>query len=85
MQIDGTAHLLAQGQDLNRIKGDVVAAAQDGAEMVTVTVVGNRTLDVLVTPGVPITFEAETVPDDDRDNGDLDAPFDVINFEDFED
>lgn len=45
------------------------------------TLYGNRTLDVVVTPGVPITFETEEVPDDSRDDGDLDGPFDVPDLE----
>jgi hypothetical protein len=83
MRVDGEAHLLAQNQDREVIAEAVVQADRDGAGIVTVTVtvVGNRTLDVVVTPGVPITFETETVPDDDRDDGDLEAPFEVPEFD----
>jgi len=34
-------------------------------------------VDVLVTPGVPITFESETVDFDPRDNGDPATPFEM--------
>jgi hypothetical protein len=80
MRVDGEAHLLAQNQDRETIAEAVVQADRDGAGIVTFTVVGNRTLDVVVTPGVPITFESETVPEDDRDDGDLKAPFEVPEF-----
>ncbi|PZE86984.1 hypothetical protein [Curtobacterium sp. MCBD17_032] len=85
MTVDGTAHPLAQGQDLHTLEAAVVAADRAGADLVTVTLYGNRSLDVVVTPGVPITFEVEDVPDDDRDDGDLDNPFDVPDFEAFDD
>jgi hypothetical protein len=81
MRVDGEAHLLAQNQDRESIAEEIVQADRDGAGVVTVTVVGNRTLDVVVTPGVPITFESETVPEDDRDDGDLEAPFEVPEFD----
>ena len=68
MYVDGVAHLLAQGQDQAAIKAAVVKAAKDGADIVTVTVAGDRELDVLVTPGISITFESETVPEDTRDD-----------------
>jgi hypothetical protein len=83
MRVDGTAHLLAQDQDREKIAEKVVQADHEGAGIVTVTIVGNRTLDVVVTPGVPITFESETVPDDDRDDGNLDAPFDMPAIDDY--
>ena len=51
--------------------------------MVSVTLVGNRVLDVLVTPGIPIAFESEAVPEDVRDDDDLGVPFDYPSFDDF--
>ena len=62
----------------------MVAADRAGADVVTVTLYGNRALDVVVTPGVAITFEVEDVPYEDRDDGDLDNPFDVPDFEAFD-
>jgi hypothetical protein len=79
MQIDRKTYALAQGQDTDAIEQKVVEAARDGADMVTVTLVGNRELDILVSPGVPITFESEDVAEDDRDDGDLAAPFDSLD------
>ncbi|PYY39602.1 hypothetical protein [Curtobacterium sp. MCPF17_046] len=84
MTVDGTSHALAQGQDLHALEAAVVAADRAGADVVTVTLYGNRALDVVVTPGVAITFEVEDVPDEDRDDGDLDNPFDVPDFEAFD-
>lgn len=75
MSVNGAPYMLAQGQDPEQIKNDVVAAARDGADFITVSVFGNRSLDVLVTPGVPITFESETVDFDPHDDGDLDSTF----------
>jgi DhnA family fructose-bisphosphate aldolase class Ia len=83
MHVDGASHQLAQGQDPDTIKRAVVQAARDGADMVKVTVVGNRELDVLVTPGIPITFESETVSHDARDDGDLTSPFDARGFDEY--
>lgn len=81
MNVDGTTYPLAQGQEVADIEAAVVGAARNGADVVNVTLYGNRTLDVVVTPGVPITFETEDVPEDSRDDGDLDDPFDVPDLE----
>jgi hypothetical protein len=85
MSVNGTPYMLAQGQNAQQIKNDVAAAARDGAEFITVSVFGNRSLDVLVTPGVPITFESESesVDFDARDDGDLNTPFDTSDFDDY--
>jgi hypothetical protein len=83
MSVNGTPYMLAQGQNAEEIKNDVAAAARDGAEFITVSVFGNRSLDVLVTPGVPITFESESVDFDPRDDGDLNTPFDTSDFDDY--
>lgn len=84
MNVDGTCYHLAQGQDIATIEAAVVAADREGADIVKVTLYGNRSLDVIATPGVPITFESEEVPDEDRDDGDLQSPFDVPDYYDFD-
>jgi hypothetical protein len=84
MNVDGTTYPLAQGQDLRTLETAVVDADRAGADVVTVTLYGNRSLDVVVTPGVPITFEVEDTPDEDRDDGDLTSPFDVPDFDTFD-
>ncbi|PZF10002.1 hypothetical protein DEJ25_13590 [Curtobacterium sp. MCPF17_011] len=85
MNVDGTAYPLAQGQDLHTLETSVVEADRAGADLVKVTLYGNRSLDVVVTPGVPITFEVDDVADEDRDDGDLSSPFDVPDFDSFDD
>jgi hypothetical protein len=77
MNVDGTSYALAQGQEVAAIESAVLEAARSGADVVSVVLYGNRALDVVVTPGVPITFESEDVPGDARDDGDLVAPFEV--------
>jgi hypothetical protein len=49
-------------------------AARYGAVLATVALYGNRALDIVVIPGVPITFESEEVPDGARDDGNLSGP-----------
>jgi hypothetical protein len=84
MNIDGTTYYLAQGQNIATIEDAIVAADREGGEVVKVTLYGNRNLDVVATPGVPITFEIEEVPDEDRDDGDLESPFDIPDYYDLE-
>ncbi|WIB65743.1 hypothetical protein [Curtobacterium sp. MCBD17_040] len=81
MNVDGTSYPLAQGQDAATLEAAVVDADRAGADVVRVTLYGNRGLDVVVTPGVPITFEVEDVAEEDRDDGDLSKPFDVPDFD----
>jgi hypothetical protein len=81
MQITGRDYLLAQGQDVDALKEHVLAALRDGAGIITATLVGNRELDILISPGVPITFQAEEVPDDARDDGDLASPYDTLDYD----
>jgi hypothetical protein len=73
--IDGQKYPLAQGQDLETIKQATVAAARDGAGLVEFVVVGNRAVSVLVTPTIRVMFEEHEVDRDDRDTGDVHAPF----------
>jgi hypothetical protein len=81
MNVDGTSYLLAQGQEVAAIEAAVVEADREGADVVKVTLYGNRELDVVATPGVPITFGSEEVPDEERNDGDLDSPFEVPDFD----
>ena len=77
MTVDGKRYLLAQGQDVDAVERTATAAVHQGGDIVHVTVSGNSRLDVLVSPGVPLTFETEDVDDETRDDGDLHAPFEV--------
>jgi hypothetical protein len=76
MQVNGHDYALAQNQDLEALKTRVLQAIRDGGDLIPVTLVGNTSLEVLVTLGVPLTFQTTEVDDDDRDDGNLDFPFD---------
>ena len=73
--IDDAVYLLAQGQDLERLKRRIEEGARSGGIFVEFTVVGNREVSVLVTSRTRVVFSVETVPFDERDSGDQDAPF----------
>jgi hypothetical protein len=75
LTVNDTSHPLAQGQDIENIQAAAIEALRKGGEAITVTLYGNRELTILVSPGVPLTFEMEEVPDEPRDDGDLTKPF----------
>jgi hypothetical protein len=81
MRINSLEYLLAQDQDVDAIKQHILAALRDGAGIITTTLVGNRALDILISPGVAITFQTEEVPEDDRDDGDLTSPFEAPGYD----
>lgn len=73
--VDGVPHLLAQGQDVDEIKRQIEVAISGSGNFVDIVVVGNRTVSVLVTPRSRVAISVATVLHDDRDDGDLGAPF----------
>ena len=73
--VSDTPHPLAQDQDIDMIVAASLAAVRGGGDIVRVTLYGNRELAILVSPGVPITFVVADVPDETRDDGDLEHPF----------
>jgi len=73
--INSGTYLLAQNQDLDDLRRRIEAAAESGARFVTFTVVGNRSVSVLVTPSTQVALSVETVQFDPRDTGDEDFPF----------
>ncbi|MFB2600435.1 hypothetical protein ACEXQE_21800 [Herbiconiux sp. P17] len=73
--VSDTPHPLAQDQDIAHIEAAALDAVRGGGDIVKVTLYGNRELAILVSPGVPITFEVAEVPDENRDDGDLGSPF----------
>jgi hypothetical protein len=75
MQINGRNYALAQNQDVDDVKARVLEAVRLQGDLVAVTLVGNTSLEVLVTPGVGLAFFTTEVPDDARDDGNLEAPF----------
>jgi hypothetical protein len=83
VRVAGRPYILAQGQDPAEVKARITKAARNGGDFVTVTVLGNRSLDILVTAGLSLTFESETVAFDPQDDGNLDAPFLVPHVDDY--
>ncbi|HEY8589134.1 MAG TPA: hypothetical protein VIL55_06255 [Naasia sp.] len=77
VRVHDTTFYLAQGRDPEELKANIVEAAKAGAGFVSFVELGNRTVSVLVTPGVTIVFEQEEVEPDARDDGDLRFPFDA--------
>jgi hypothetical protein len=81
IQINGNDYRVAQNQDIDAIKRAAVTAVREGGDFITVTLVGNRELQILVSMGISITVQTEEVPDDDRDDGNLALPFDYPEYE----
>jgi hypothetical protein len=77
--VSDTQHPLAQGQSIDTIEAAALEAVRSGGDIVKVTLYGNRELAILVSPGVPITFEVAEVADESRDDGDLDSPFEPFS------
>ncbi len=73
--IDGMSNLLSQDQDLDNLMSRIEAATATSGRFVTFTVVGNRTMRVLVTPTSRVAIGISTVQYDARDTGDTDAPY----------
>ncbi|GGH34339.1 hypothetical protein GCM10010921_01970 [Microbacterium album] len=73
--IDDRSYYLAQGQDVEALKRRIEEAARSGPVFVDFTVVGNRSVSVLVSSASRIVFTIETVQYDPRDNGDEEAPY----------
>lgn len=73
--IDHIRFFLAQGTDPELLRAEMVEAVRSGGDFVRFTEVGNRAVSVLVSPGVGIIFQESEVADDERDTGDLSAPF----------
>jgi hypothetical protein len=73
-------YLLAQNGDIDKLKAAVLAAIRSGGDYVDFTVVGNRSISVLIPPGVVVVFQSADVDEDDRDTGDLTSPYDELHF-----
>lgn len=73
--IDGVTSLLAQGQDIEEVMRQIEAAAATSGRFVHLVVAGNRKVSVLVTPNTRASISVATVLHDDRDDGDLSAPY----------
>lgn len=66
---------LAQGQDVDRIKEEIVSAAQGGGRFVDFVVVGNRSVSVFISTGSQVVISVDSVQVDHRDTGDDTAPY----------
>jgi hypothetical protein len=73
--VNGGAFFLSQGQDLDALKAKIEAAIREGGRFVDFTVVGNRSVSVLINPAAQVVFSVETVQFDPRDTGDELQPF----------
>lgn len=83
MSVNGFHYMLAQNQDPALVKAEIAAAARDGVKFVTVSVFGRKSVDVLVTPSVTITFETETThfdSEEDEDRSTLSASPDFDHY-----
>lgn len=77
--VGGKRYALAQGRAVDGVKAAAVAAVRTGGDLVDIVVLGNREVSVLISPGVPVQFETVEIPEDDRDDGDLRAPFETVS------
>jgi len=66
---------LAQNSDIDHLKATALAAVQNGAGFLHFTVVGNREVSVLLPAGTIVIFTTGEVPEDRRDSGDLNYPY----------
>jgi hypothetical protein len=73
--VNDTSYPLAQGQEVDAIQAAALEAVHQGGGLIKVTTYGNREVSILVSAGVPLVFESEEVPDESRDDGNLDFPF----------
>ena len=73
--VNQTRFYLAQGEDPAALRTAMIEAVRGGGAFVRFTEVGNRTVEVLVSPGVSIIFEQDEVEADERDTGDVEYPF----------
>ncbi|MBF4461153.1 MULTISPECIES: hypothetical protein [unclassified Rathayibacter] len=78
--IEGKTYGLSQGTDVDELKQSATRATQAGGGLVDFVIVGNRHVTVLISTGVPVIFEEVVVADDDRDTGDVQHPWDDIDY-----
>ena len=75
LAVNDAVFLLAQGEELDDLKSRIESAAQSPGKFVDFTVVGNRSVSVLISSRTTVTLSTETVQLDPRDNGDDLRPF----------
>jgi hypothetical protein len=72
---------LAQGGRIEPLKSALEEAVRSGGKFVDVVVVGNVAVSILASPGIPILLTTREVSEDSRDNGNVDEPFNVTEWE----
>lgn len=80
LSIDGRRFLLAVALDTEELEKHLVAAVRNRGEMVSFTVVGDREVCVLVSPGVAVILEHEDVPLEDTDAEDAPTHYDDVQY-----
>lgn len=75
IRIRDTTFYLAQGHDPEQLETAIVDAVRANGGFVQFVEVGNKSVSVLISPGVTVILEHEEVDRDSRDDGDLEAPY----------
>lgn len=73
--VNGVGFLLAQGQDIDDLKGEIASAVRSGPRFVEFVVVGDRSVSVLVSATTQVVISVEIVEFDDQDPGDDSAEY----------
>ncbi|WP_341976117.1 hypothetical protein LTA6_000660 [Microbacterium sp. LTA6] len=73
--VNGGSFFLAQGQNVDELKGLIEEAVRTGGRFVDFTVMGNRVVSVLISAGSQVVISVETVQFDTDDDGDDAFPF----------
>ena len=73
--VNDVGFVLAPGQDVDQLKGEIESAARSGPRFVEFDVVGDRTVCILVSAGTPVMITAATVAVDHGGDPDDTAPF----------
>jgi len=76
LTIDGHSDVLAHSTHMGLLKSSVEDAVRDGGRFVDLTVAGNVSVSVLISPGVAVHLSTHEVEDDDPDAGDHSKRYD---------
>lgn len=74
LTIEGQKFYLPEDADADALGARLVQAARNGGELVTIDIVGSRTLRIVATPGPPIVIESEEVEEEDPSAVRLESP-----------
>lgn len=70
LTIEGQKFYLPEEADVDELVERLVQASRNGGDVVTVDIVGERTLRIVATPGPPIVIESEEIPPGDSEQRD---------------